>query len=137
MADTQKQQDRGLKRKNDSSSNDKSSKFQRSFAVVIGIDKYINSIPPLSTAVNDAQGLTDILKGEEHGYEVILLTDEEATLSRLEKLFCEKLPEKIGKDDRLLVYFAGHGVATDGDDGPAGFLIPQDAKREASSPFFP
>jgi uncharacterized caspase-like protein len=28
----------------------------------------------------------------------------------------------------LLFYFAGHGVALNGDDGPQGYLIPQDAK---------
>ncbi|QLQ08871.1 MAG: caspase family protein [Anaerolineae bacterium] len=34
----------------------------------------------------------------------------------------------MGADDRLLVYFAGHGVALDGDDGPRGYLVPQDAR---------
>jgi uncharacterized caspase-like protein len=38
------------------------------------------------------------------------------------------LPREIGASDRLLVCFAGHGVALDGDDGPRGYLVPQDAR---------
>ena len=35
----------------------------------------------------------------------------------------------MGKGDRLLFYFAGHGITRKGKDGsPAGYLIPQDAK---------
>ena len=38
-------------------------------------------------------------------------------------------------DDRLLVYFAGHGIALDGDDGPAGYLIPQDGDVDDRASF--
>ncbi|RWX45287.1 Caspase domain-containing protein [Candidatus Electrothrix aarhusensis] len=100
--------ERGLILGNKSADKSTSSVFKRSIAVVIGIDKYSKGIPPLSTAVNDACALAKILK-KEHGYEVTLLTDEKATLARLEKEFTKKLPEKITENDRLLVYFAGHG----------------------------
>ncbi|MBK6433430.1 MAG: caspase family protein [Anaerolineae bacterium] len=67
-----------------------------------------------------------------HGYETILLTEPETnqpvTRARLAALFTEELPARLGEDDRLLVYFAGHGVALDGDDGPRGYLVPQDAR---------
>jgi hypothetical protein len=33
----------------------------------------------------------------------------------------------VGPDDRVVFYFAGHGIAVDGDDGPAGYLVPADA----------
>ena len=33
----------------------------------------------------------------------------------------------VEADDRVLFYFAGHGIAADGDDGPAGYLVPADA----------
>ncbi|MCI5137185.1 MAG: hypothetical protein D3922_01935, partial [Candidatus Electrothrix sp. AR1] len=79
--------ERGLTKGKGSGKKSSSPKFQRSLAVVIGIDRYSNGIPPLSTAVNDARELADILKKEEHGYEVILLTDEEATLARLKEVF--------------------------------------------------
>lgn len=108
--------------------------FTRSLAVVIGVDKYQNGVPPLRTAVSDAAELARSLE-REHGYEVWLLTDEAAGLASLSHLINQKLPAAIGLADRLLFYFAGHGIATDGDDGPVGYLIPQDASRDDPSTF--
>jgi hypothetical protein len=41
--------------------------FQRSLAVVIGINNYQDGVPSLKTPVNDARGLAKLLK-EQHGY---------------------------------------------------------------------
>ncbi|NEP35876.1 caspase family protein, partial [Moorena sp. SIO3B2] len=41
------------------------------------------------------------------------------------------------ENDRLLFYFAGHGVALNGDDGPAGYLIPQDALLGDTNSYLP
>ncbi|MEM9149919.1 MAG: caspase family protein [Cyanobacteria bacterium P01_F01_bin.3] len=104
------------------------SSFSRSLAVIIGIDKYSKGISPLQTAVNDAKALAQLLHLE-HGYDVKLLVDESATLEKLRDLLENALPEEITEDDRVLFYFAGHGVAADSGDGPTGYLIPQDADR--------
>jgi len=104
------------------------SRFDRSVAIIIGIDKYENSIPPLKTAANDARRLTTTLK-DLHNFEVRLFLDEDASKQRLSKLLNDELPNELGPDDRLIFYFAGHGVALDGDDGPNGYLLPQDARR--------
>ncbi|QDV37460.1 caspase family protein [Tautonia plasticadhaerens] len=109
--------------------------FRRSHAVVVGIDEYQSGIPPLRTAVNDARKVAEVLETQ-FGYTVQLLNDD-ATLGRLRTLFEEALPLEVEADDRLLVYFAGHGIAWDGDDGPAGYLVPQDARREDRSSFLP
>jgi hypothetical protein len=109
--------------------------FRTSRAVVIGIDAYQNGIPPLRTAVNDARRVADVLETD-FEYSVHLLTVE-VTLERLRTLFGEILPREVEADDRLLVYFAGHGIALDGDDGPAGYLVPQDARREDRGTFLP
>ena len=100
--------------------------FRASHAVVIGINGYGNGIPPLLTAVNDARRISQVLE-DEFGYAVRLLT-EDVTLAKLSALLGEHLPIEVQADDRLLVYFAGHGIALDGDDGPAGYLVPQDAR---------
>ena len=92
--------------------------FSNSFAVVIGIDEYTNGIPSLKTAVNDARRLAQVLESD-YQYDVELLT-EEVSLARLKQLLSETLPEKVGVDDRVLLYFAGHGIALEGDDGPTG-----------------
>lgn len=114
-------------------SDNRCQEFARSLAVVIGINDYRHGIPQLHTAVNDAQRLGALLQ-QEYGYDLCLVV-EEATLTRLTTLFQELLPRQVGPQDRLLVYFAGHGIALDGDDGPEGFLIPEDAQPEDRSTF--
>lgn len=101
--------------------------FTRNLSFVIGINNYGNGIAPLTTAVNDAKKLVEILR-EQHGYQVWVCLDELATLKNLNQLLEKILPEQVNENDRLLFYFAGHGIALNGDDGPEGYLIPQDAK---------
>jgi WD40 repeat protein len=57
----------------------------------------------------------------------MLLLDDGATRSKLLELLEETLPHQIGKNDRLLLYFAGHGIALNGENGPEGYLSPRDA----------
>lgn len=101
--------------------------FSRNLAFVIGINNYRNGISPLHNAVNDAKKLVEILR-ENHGYQVWVCLDEIATLKNLNDLFEKTLNQEVKSDDRLLFYFAGHGIALNSEDGPQGYLIPQDAK---------
>jgi len=103
------------------------SEFSRNLAFIIGINNYTNGISPLQNAVNDAKKLVEILR-EKHEYQVWVCLDEVATLNNLNQLLEKILPEQVSENDRLLFYFAGHGIALNGDDGPAGYLIPQGAK---------
>src|SRR5919199_90208 len=115
--------------------------FKRSLAVVIGINRYVNGIPELKTAVNDANQLAHILEAN-YQYKVLRLLDEDATKDKLSSLLAafdeQTLPFPDTKihletDDRFLFYFAGHGFAEDGLDnaeGPVGFVVPQDARRD-------
>ena len=106
--------------------------FARNLAWIIGIDAYSGGISPLQTAVGDAVAVADALT-RLHDYDVTLVTDADATGEALTTLFTETLPGTVGEDDRLLVYFAGHGIAQDGDDGPEGFLVPVDARGDDRS----
>ncbi|MEL6354881.1 MAG: caspase family protein, partial [Cyanobacteria bacterium J06627_28] len=110
--------------------------FSRSLAVVIGVDQYINGIVPLRTAVADANAIAHTLQ-QDHGYEIITLLNEQANLKALQALIQSKLPNLTLPDSRLLLYFAGHGIAQDGDDGPAGYLIPQDAIPGETQSYLP
>ncbi|MEL7357351.1 MAG: caspase family protein [Cyanobacteria bacterium J06560_6] len=110
--------------------------FERSVAVVIGIDAYHNGIAPLRTAAADASAIAQTLQ-QDHGYDVILLLNEQANLHSLQALIQTKLPSLMAANSRLILYFAGHGIAQDGDDGPAGFLIPQDAKPGELNSYLP
>ncbi len=110
--------------------------FSRNLALVIGINDYQHGYPSLETAVNDATVLAGILK-EQHGYEVTSLLDDKATVPTLKREFNQKRKDswagQIGPDDRVIFYFAGHGIATDSDKGPTGYLLLQDANRTADS----
>ncbi|WP_424100358.1 caspase family protein [Moorena producens] len=110
--------------------------FSRNLAFIIGINNYTNGISPLNTAVNDAKKLVEILR-KKHDYQVWVCLDEVATLSNFNKFLFHTLPEQVTENDRLLFYFAGHGVARNGDDGPAGYLIPQDALLGDTNSYLP
>jgi WD40 repeat protein/energy-coupling factor transporter ATP-binding protein EcfA2 len=126
--------------------------IKRSFAVIVGVNKYINGIPELKTAVNDAQKIAQTLETK-YEYQVLQLLDTAATHSHLEDLFAaferKKLPLADGngsktiqlqETDRVLFYFAGHGIALDAldnPDGPAGFIVPQDAKMDNNGSLLP
>src|SRR5690242_17574587 len=101
--------------------------FTNSRAIVIGINTYSHDIAPLTSAVNDARRLAEILE-QDHGYKVQVVLNRQATRAALLDLLMALPvgPDPIGPDDRLLIYFAGHGVALESDDaaGPAGYLVP-------------
>jgi WD40 repeat protein/GTPase SAR1 family protein len=110
------------------------SNFEHSYALIIGINDYTNGISALKTAVSDATEIAHILKTK-HDYTVTLLLNQEATLSQLRQVLEIELPKQIQKGDRFLFYFAGHGIALHGEDGPEGYLIPQNAKFGKASTY--
>jgi WD40 repeat protein len=127
--------------------------FSRSFGFFVGIDQYGRGIPKLKTPVSDARALARLLR-EQHGFETYLLTNEQATLAEMRALFeglvsgdpniqnqlrktVGNIPLPVWEDDRVLFYFAGHGAAVTGEDGPEGFILPQDADREREDSFLP
>jgi WD40 repeat protein/energy-coupling factor transporter ATP-binding protein EcfA2 len=117
------------------------SEFKLNLAVVIGINDYQNGVPPLGTARKDAEAIADILKTD-YQYQVHLFTDKtdtQATSQNLSTWLGTELPEllKAANPSRLLFYFAGHGIALNGDDGPQGYLILQDAKLGDSETYLP
>lgn len=116
------------------------SEFSNSWAYIIGVDDYQqqHGIPPLRTAVNDAEQIAALLE-QAHGYQVRRLPcgGVQATLDEFRRLLNTTMRDEIGEHDRLLFYFAGHGKALDGEDGPVGVLVPQDARLEDRNSFLP
>lgn len=77
-------------------------------ALCIGINSYEGYWNPLKNAVNDAKGISDILKKNYLFDEVHTLLDKKATRTNIiEKL--EELSNTLKKDDNLLIFYAGHG----------------------------
>ncbi|MEM8502531.1 MAG: caspase family protein [Cyanobacteria bacterium P01_D01_bin.1] len=101
--------------------------FKQNLAIVVGIDRYGHGIPQLANSVSDASAIAHLLETK-HGYTTTLLTNQKATQQHLVSLLYDILPKQVKSTDRLLFYFAGHGIALNGEDGPEGFLIPQDSR---------
>ncbi|NEP84642.1 MAG: caspase family protein, partial [Okeania sp. SIO3B3] len=109
--------------------------FNQSHAFLIGINSY-KDLPPLKTAVNDVEKLAEVLEKKQSFTVFPPLYD--ATKEDIEKLLNETLPQTIkSKKDRVVFYFAGHGVAADSDEKPEGFIIPADARPFDDSSFIP
>ena len=76
-------------------------------ALLVGISEYPDS--PLPCAQKDVDALVDVLKMTEYGFECTVLLNEQATTRSLK----EKLEYVLAADQVALVYFSGHGAATD------------------------
>lgn len=114
--------------------------YTNSHALIVGVNKYPN-LPKsvqLKYAVNDATGIRDTLI-DFYGFpkeNVQVLLDEKATmagiLAALDRLSNQGT---VGADDRIVVYFSGHGqTARSADGNDRGFLIPFDAKVSLENP---
>jgi hypothetical protein len=110
---------------------------REAWAVIIGVGRYENpKIPTLRYAVADAEAMYKVLTAS--GFKkdhVLLLTDtaeRKPTLRNIKYALGTFLARSAGKDDTVIVYFAGHG-APEVDprgvekDGLAKYLIPSDA----------
>jgi tetratricopeptide (TPR) repeat protein len=81
--------------------------YGRSIAVVIGINNYA-TWPSLDFAVNDAKAVKKKLYNV--GFDkVITLYDQAATRLQILKLLSDRLPNILQENDRLMIFFAGHG----------------------------
>jgi TolB-like protein len=100
--------------------------YAASHAVVIGIDAY-KTLKPLGGAVRDATSVAKLLR--QRGFKVHTLMNEKATRAEIAGLLGDDLPNQVGPDDRVLVYFAGHGMTTGTKGHEMGYLMPVDADK--------
>ena len=108
-----------------SSTQPKNDFYSESWALLIGINKYHNETH-LNYAVADAERMHRLLteKLDFPADNVFMLLDEEATLINIKKEM-KKLYEVANDSDRVLIYFAGHGITEPlPKGGEEGYLIP-------------
>jgi len=101
--------------------------YDNSYALIIGIDKYQN-VQNLNYAVKDAESIQDILVNtfDFPKDNVRLLTNEDATKQNIIEAFSD-ITTKAEDNDRVLIYFAGHGETMDlPEGGEMGYLLPVD-----------
>ncbi len=108
-----------------------SSFYRDSWALIIGINDYIRA-PKLRYAINDANEMEKVLV-EFYGFKwdkIIKLIDREATKENIMKAF-DKLRLSADKDDRVLIFFAGHGITVTLPDGrEKGYILPVDGSQD-------
>ena len=87
--------------------------YNKSWAVIIGVNKY-EHVKPLDYCVADANSIESLLieNFDFNPDNVIMLTNQEATLQGIRNAF-DHIMKEAGKDDRVLIYFAGHGFTED------------------------
>lgn len=105
------------------------------YIAVVGIDCYA-AWPRLQRAVSDARGARDTFVRLGFKEPRPPMFDEAATGDALRRLVADDL-RALGKDDSLVVFFAGHGhtVTTTYDGGASakrGYLVPADATPRGS-----
>jgi hypothetical protein len=96
--------------------------------LVIGINSYEGYWPELENAVNDAEGVAEVLKDNYHFDTVYTLMDKEATRRNIIQKF-EWLTRNITKDDNLLIFYAGHGQFNKALN--KGYWVPVDAAENS------
>ncbi len=103
--------------------------YGKSWAVIIGINRYEDASLNLSYAVNDAKAVE--ARFQQMGFEILSLLDEEATRENILTLLTRELPNAVTENDRLVIFYAGHGATGQLPNGDEiGFIVPHDAQRD-------
>ena len=80
--------------------------YDKSYALVIGIDRYAHD-DDLTTAVHGAHAVGELMRGL--GFQVDSLLEGDATRDAILS-WMSRIAKTAGDDDRVFVYFAGHGM---------------------------
>jgi uncharacterized caspase-like protein len=101
--------------------------YYKSWAIVIGVENYLLA-PKIPGGIEDAKAVAQTFRSL--GFdEVIELYDKDASARRLQQTLSDFLPRKVGRYDRLVLYFSGHaGVTQDLEGKELGYLVPWDAQ---------
>ncbi len=100
--------------------------YYKSWAVIFAIDDYLLA-PKMTTSVADGKVVAEALRKVKFE-EVIEVYDKKASSRGMLHILNNVLPRKVGRQDRVVIYFAGHaGVTQDRNGKDLGYLVPSDA----------
>jgi hypothetical protein len=102
------------------------------YALIIGIDNYKGTWPPLQNAVRDAQAIELLLKNKYKFDHFKTLYDEQATRVNIMNAL-EWLVENTTENDNVLIYYSGHGEFKK--ELNKGFWVPVDAQTASVSAY--
>jgi peptidoglycan/xylan/chitin deacetylase (PgdA/CDA1 family)/tetratricopeptide (TPR) repeat protein len=105
--------------------------YRESWALIVGINDY-QHWPKLRYAVNDANAISEALvsKFNFKRENIRMLLNGDATRERILATLGDEFTDgkKIQRDDRVFVFFAGHGATRSFDENrQLGFIVPVDA----------
>lgn len=98
------------------------SREPRRFALVIGNAAYLGPLTRLPNAVNDAQGVGNVLTELGFNVSVVQNGTKAAVIGEI-----ERLKAILSPDDSVVLYYAGHGVEIDG----FNYMLPVDLRLPA------
>lgn len=104
--------------------------FSHSYAVVIGIDHYPH-FRQLRNAVSDARAIADYLRAQNYD-QVITLYDQQATKQAIIAAMQNQLAPRLKSNDRVLVFFAGHGYTETLGGKDRGYFVPYDGETQSA-----
>jgi len=81
--------------------------------------------------VKDAEGIAEFLRAQR--FEVIALYEKDATRQGIIAAIEDRLAPKLTDQDRVLFFFAGHGITRTVDDKEHGYLVPYDGTEAYAS----
>ncbi len=98
--------------------------YNKSVALVVSVGEYENGRSKLSESNENVTRLTGALKA--HGFEVITLSDAQATGSNILRQIETNIPAKVDVNERFVFYFSGCGKTRidKGSGKRTGYLIP-------------
>ena len=101
--------------------------YLNSWALVVGINRY-RHISPLGCARHDAEAIAEVLETKFgfHSKNITLLLDGDAARNRIMSCLLRMAEGHVSHDDRVVVFFAGHGYTRMGRRGEVGYLVPED-----------
>ena len=106
--------------------------YDKSYAIVIGVDKYsTKKFNPLPFTVEDAKAFGTFLQRE--GFSVTFLTTGEETTRTRIVTEIQKLARLLKPDDRVVIYYSGHGYSQRIGDEDFGYIIPSDGSDESAT----
>ena len=107
--------------------------FDKSYALVIGIGNYPerSGFDKLTYPRKDAGGMAAFLRAQ--GFEVTELFDDNASRRAILATLEDDIAPRLRRDDRVLIFYSGHGQTRIIGDKEYGYIIPYDADNQSSS----
>lgn len=101
----------------------------------IGINRY-QYFSNLNNAVKDVKDLLTLMQDryDLESSQVVTLFDEKANRRNVIRTF-DQLQQKINPEDKLLIYYSGHGHLMDTGQNKKGFWIPTDAEKDNTAQY--